>query len=254
MTRSCATSCARSCALSASPGDEVPLDLGFKAWWTAEEGYYTTATGVDTLTDKISGYVLNQATGSQQPTYNATGGFASGRPSFTFASASTQLLSGAAGLASQLDHNQPFTAAISLRVVSGGANKGVFDWTSASNQLAGLWFTSTIQNRHRYRDAATLLQASGTTAGSTATDSWAVISYDGNDTIYVESSWEAEDSQTGASAVDFDATSVTLGSTASIGAGDFECLDFLIAPRFLGVSGTRDRVALQSFLERRMAY
>jgi hypothetical protein len=104
---------------------------GCQLWLQAQLGI-TIATGVSQWND-LSGNGNNvfQATGSQQPTYNATDAGYNGKPTLSFAAASSQSLG-----ASIASIGQPYTIIVVGQNTNGGAIVG------SGGSLAGLYGTN----------------------------------------------------------------------------------------------------------------
>lgn len=67
----------------ATSGGFLPSQLsGIQDWWRSDSGI-TTATGVSHWVGKVNGIDLAQATGANQPSFNATDANFNGRPSLT---------------------------------------------------------------------------------------------------------------------------------------------------------------------------
>ena len=239
-------------SVSALTGD-APLDIsGCAAWWDPSSGY-DEDVGVYIWTDRVGAYDVLNLVGANQPVYNSTGPWASGRPSLSTTKASTQYLSGAAGLAALLDGNAPYTVALCLQYAAVGTTDGVIGWDSASNILAGLWKHSGDSQRHRYRDAAGNFQVTGTGTATVDTDTWVVMTHDGVDTIRIKTSYGAETTATGASAKTVVADDFKIGQLAGLGFCTVHFGDIAVWTSDLGASGTDDRNTLETWLAARMS-
>lgn len=123
-------------------GFAPPMMGGLLAWWRADAGI-TTATGVSAWADLSgNGNTVTQATGSAQPTYNASSATFGARPSLTFVAASSQALANASFNASQPDTIYivgAFSVAASTEFIDGTTNRQILGQNATTNyeQYAG---------------------------------------------------------------------------------------------------------------------
>lgn len=223
-------------------------------WWDWTADYISTDTGIDVVTGRLSGLTLVQAVGGNQPAWNEAGNFGSGMPSASFTAASTQSVSGAATLAAAIDNGQASTICGCMRLPSlAVGNAGLFGADSASNILTGLWVTPAGSLRYRYRDAAGNFQVIGAGTATVNTDAFYILTYDGNDTIRIHTTFGAEVTATGAAAKTMIANVFKLGQMAGLGFGDIEMGHLVVLDRDIGADGTVEHDAAEAWLIAEMA-
>lgn len=183
---------------SMSPDQQLAqLIASLSGWWWDKRTGITIATGVSAWVDRVQGATLSQATGTKQPTYNASTGL-------TFDGVDDFLL----GAANSLQGKPGYTAWVcgSLTVVTGymwtynnsdaalysvGSNLRAFmqagapfnEWSSgltspyprAVYAAQGQWADGTTAQKILYKDGATA-GGSRTTAGDVSAGSFAAAS------------------------------------------------------------------------------
>lgn len=147
---------------------------------------FTTDTGVDLIVDQIGSYEYAQGVGSQQPTRTASDADFGGRPSLSFAAASSQYLVETGGLGALVE-NATYSIAWVAKKASDGAL--MTPWSagrSTSNNyylLEGYAGTNLRQTTRRSASSSTV---NGTVTIDVATGAHLVVAtFDASDEGYV---------------------------------------------------------------------
>lgn len=154
----------------------------------------TMGTGVASWTDRIGLNVVSEATGSQQPAFNATGGTASGIASLGFTAASSQLLTGAVSLATECAGGE-FAIFAGFRTAGsdpGSVNVGGWGSSGTGNHYAKILLGGADYLNGRYRATGDISLAG--TATLYPADHWISLANTGT-TAYHATDVDAE--QTG---------------------------------------------------------
>lgn len=216
----------------------------------------TNGTDVESFDASISGLVVSQSTISQQPTYNTSSGFASGRNSISFDRSSSQHLFGdndSAVLAS-FNGAAPWTVAMNVIYTTSGANQTAGTFTHNTSTLHNISFFlqgGNDRHAHRYRSTTGFAQSTPVDVIQFETPIWTIFDFDGVNTLTAQNLGGSRTTGVGASgpAADSVFNQLYLGGFSGLGHMGGEIGDFVAFNRKLDDT---DRTALLDWLAPRL--
>lgn len=258
-----ATGLATNVATNLAGGAQLPETLGallhYDPHVTANVDIGTGVSDYRPVVGSQTLDVLSNATGSKQPTYNTPSPtLASGRNTMTFdASALQSLFNTSMTSVSVLDSENPWTMCanvVYVDVTLGGAIASVWQQASNLNYVTYYNYAGVNAGRlaGRYRSTAAFFENLNVATDRfvNATPAWAIIDFDGDNSVSVQKKGGARRTTTGANTVTGVALdSLSLGGYVSQGHFDGEIGDYALFDRKLDAT---DRAAMITWLDGRL--